>query len=72
MRRYAMVAEYHEYVNYSVTLVRETCTQQATDVRQAINDVQDYIMKHRNVVSIYDEKNKDRDIVITNIYSEEV
>ena len=72
MRRYAMVAEYHEYVNYSVELVRETCTQQATDVRQAINDVQDYIMKHRNVVSIYDEKNKDRDIVITNIYSEEV
>ena len=67
-----MVAEYHEYVNYSVELVRETCTQQATDVRQAINDVQDYIMKHRNVVSIYDEKNKDRDIVITNIYSEEV
>ena len=72
MRRYAMVAEYHEYVNYSVELVRETCTQQATDVRQAINDVQDYIMKHRNVVSIYDDKNKDRDIVITNIYSEEV
>lgn len=72
MRRYAMVAEYHEYVNYSVTLVRETFTQQASNVREAINNVQDYVMKNRNVVSIYDEKNKDRDIVITNIYSEEV
>lgn len=72
MRRYAMVAEYHEYVNYSVTLVRETCTHQASDVRQAINDVQAYIMKHRNVVSVDDDKNKDKDIVITNIYSEEV
>lgn len=69
MRRYAMVAEYHEYVNYTLTLVRETCTQQASNVRQAINDVQSYIMKHRNVVSIYE--NKDKDIVITNIYSEE-
>ena len=64
-----MVAEYHEYVNYTLTLVRETCTQQASNVRQAINDVQSYIMKHRNVVSIYE--NKDKDIVITNIYSEE-
>lgn len=71
-RRYAMVAEYHEYLAYSPTLIRETFTHEADNVRQAINDVQDYIMKNRNVVSIYDEKNKDRDIVITNIYSEEV
>ena len=67
-----MVAEYHEYVAYSPTLVRETFTHEADNVRQAINDVQDYIMKNRSVVSIYDEKNKDRDIVITNIYSEDV
>ena len=67
-----MVAEYHEYLAYSPTLIRETFTHEADNVRQAINDVQDYIMKNRNVVSIYDEKNKDRDIVITNIYSEEV
>ena len=72
MRRYALVAEYHEYVNYSLTLVRETCTQQAETVREAINKVQEYLMKNRHVVCIYDEKNKDRDIVITNIYSEEV
>lgn len=72
MRRYAMVAEYHEYVAYSPKLVRETFTHEADNVRQAINDVQDYIKKNRSVVSIYDEKNKDRDIVITNIYSEEV
>lgn len=70
MRRYAMVAEYHEYVAYSPTLIRETFTHEADNVRQAINDVQDYIMKNRNVVSIY--KNKDKDIVITNIYSEEI
>jgi hypothetical protein len=67
-----MVAEYHEYVNYSVTLVRETFTNEADNVREAINNVQDYVMKNRSVLSIYDEKNKDRDIVITNIYSEEV
>lgn len=71
MRQYAMVAEYHEYVDGSLTLVRETCTQHAPDVRQAINDVQAYIMKHRNVVSVDETKNKDKDIVITNIYSEE-
>lgn len=65
-----MVAEYHEYVAYSPTLIRETFTHEADNVRQAINDVQDYIMKNRNVVSIY--KNKDKDIVITNIYSEEI
>lgn len=67
-----MVAEYHEYVAYSPKLVRETFTHEADNVRQAINDVQDYIKKNRSVVSIYDEKNKDRDIVITNIYSEEI
>lgn len=66
-----MVAEYHEYVNHSLKLVRETCTQHAPDVRQAINEVQADIMKHRNVVSVDDTKNKDKDIVITNIYSEE-
>ena len=64
-----MVAEYYEYVNHSLTLVRETCTKHASDVRQAINDVQAYIKEHRNVVSVNDDK--DRDIVITNIYSEE-
>ena len=67
-----MVAEYYEYVNYSPTLVRETFTQQASNVREAIDAVQAYIMKHRNIISIYEDKNKDRDIVITNIYSEEV
>ena len=67
-----MVAEYHEYVDSTLTLVRETCTQHSSDVRQAINDVQAYIMKHRNVVSVSHDKNKDKDIVITNIYSEEV
>lgn len=72
MRQYAMVAEYYEYVNGSLTLVRETCTHHASDVKQAINDVQSYIMAHRNVVSIGKDKNKDKDIVITNIYSEEV
>ncbi len=70
MRRYAMVAEYHEYVNCTLTLVRETCTWQATNVWQAINEVQEYIMKHRNVVSVGEDKNKDKDVVITNIYSE--
>ena len=71
MRQYAMVAEYHEYVDGSLTLVRETCTKYASDVRQAINEVQAYIMNHRNVVSVDETKNKDKDIVITNIYSEE-
>lgn len=71
MRQYAMVAEYHEYVDGSLTLVRETCTHHASDVRKAINDVQAYIMEHRNVVSVDESKNKDKDIVITNIYSEE-
>ena len=71
MRLYAMVAEYHEYVDGSLTLVRETCIHHASDVRQAINDVQAYIKEHRNVVSVDEDKHKDKDIVITNIYSEE-
>lgn len=71
MRQYAMVAEYHEYVDGSLKLVRETCTHQASDVRQAINDVQKYIMKNRIVVSVGEDKNMDKDVVITNIYSEE-
>ena len=72
MRLYAMIAEYHEYVNHSLTLVRETCTQQASDVRQAINEVQAYLKENRNVVSVYDDTDLDKDIVITSIYSEEV